>query len=153
MQCTFFHKFIGERKTGIFTAFVTLVFAVLTGMVCGTAISGSLCYTGANNSISVHNAFYSGKVQQAQQQLQTAATSNTCLQQQALITSGEVSGGSNFASVVPGVYSSSPPSTQEQQPQQSVSPSQPITMSADVLQVCMPLCDHWKWSFCLMFWE
>ena len=142
MQCTFFPKFIGERKTGIFTAFVTLVFAVLTGMVCGTAISGSLCHTGANTTISVHNAFYSGKVQHPQQQLQTAATSNTCLQQQALMTSGDVSGGGNFVSVVPGVYSSSPPSTQEQQPQQSVSPSQPITMSADVLQVCMPLCDH-----------
>ena len=143
MQCTFFLKFIGERKTGNFAQFITLVFAVLTGMVCGTAISGSLCHTRSNTSISVHNAFYSGKVQQPQQQqLQTAATSNTCLQQQALMTSGEVSGGSNFVSVVPGVYSSPPPSTQEQQPQQSVSPSQPITMSGDVLQVCMPLCDH-----------
>ena len=55
------------------------------------------------------------------------------------MTSGEVSGGGNFVSVVPGVYSSPPPSTQEQQ--QPVSPSQPITTSADVLQVCMPLCD------------
>jgi len=143
MQYTFFPKFFGERKTGIFTAFITLVFAVLTGMVCGTAISGPLRHTRANTSISVHNAFYSGKVQQPQQQqLQTAATSNTCLQQQALMTSGEVIGGGNFVPVIPGVHSSPPPSTQEQQPQQSDSPSQSITMSADVLQVCMPLCDR-----------
>jgi len=142
MQCTFFPKFNGERKTGIFTAFITLVFAVLTGMVCGTAISGSLCHTGANTTISVHNAFYSGKVQQPQQQLQIAATSNTCLQQHALMTGGEVSGGGNFVSVVPGVYSSPLPCTQEQQQQQPVSPSQPITTSADVLQVCMPYCDR-----------
>jgi len=139
MQCTFFPKFITERKMGIFTAFITLVFAVLTGMVCGTAISGSLCHTGANTTISVHNAFYSGKVQQPQQQLQTLATSHTCLQQQALLTGGEVTGCGNFVSVVPGIYSSPPPSTQEQQ--QPVSPSQPITTSADVLQVCMPLCE------------
>ena len=68
------------------------------------------------------------------------------------MTSGEVSGGGNFVSVVPGVYSTSPPSTQEQQQQQPISPSQPITTSADVLQVCMPLCDR-ESSFCLMFWE
>jgi hypothetical protein len=139
MQCTCFPKFITERKKGIFISFLTLVYAVLTGIVCGTAISGSLCHTGANTTISVHNAFYSGKVQQPQQQLQTAATSNTCLQQQALVTSGVVSGGGNFVSVVPGVYSSPPPPTEEQQHQQTVSLSQPITKSADVLQVCMPL--------------
>jgi hypothetical protein len=125
----------------IFVTFISLFLAVLTGMVCGTAISGSLCHPGANTTISVHNAFYSGKVQQPQQQLQTAAVSNTCLQQQALMTSGEVSGGGNFVSVAPGVYSSPPPSTQDQQQQQPVSPSQPISTSADVLQVCMSLYD------------
>lgn len=119
--------------------FLTLVLIVLTGIVCGTAISGPLCHPGANTTISVHNAFYTGKVQQPQQQVQTAAASNTCLQQQAMMTSVEVSGGGNFVSVAPGVYSSPPPSTQDQQQQQPVSPSQPITTSADVLQVCMLL--------------
>jgi hypothetical protein len=131
---------------GIFIKFITFVYALLTGMVCGTAISGPLCHPGANTTISVHNAFYSGKVQQPHQQLQTATTSNMCLQQQALMTSGEVSGSGNFVSVVPGVYSSPPPCTQEQQQQQPVSLSQPITTSADVLQVCMPLCDYYKFN-------
>jgi hypothetical protein len=103
-------------------------------MVCGSAIPGPLFHPGSNATISVHNAFYTGKLQQPQQQLPSAATSNTCLQQQA---SGEVSGSGNFVSMAPGVYSSPPPSTQIQQ--QPVSPSQPITTSADVLQVCTTL--------------
>jgi hypothetical protein len=120
--------------------FTTSVTSVLTGMVCGSAISGPLFHPGTNTTISVHNAFYTGKVQQAQQQLQSAVASSTCIQQQALMATGEMSGSGNFVSVAPGVYSSSPPSTQVQQ--QPVSPSQPITTSADVLQVCTLLCSQ-----------
>jgi hypothetical protein len=112
----------------------------LTGMVCGSAISGPLFHPGPNTTISVHNAFYTGKIQQSQQPLQTSAASNACLQQQALMANGEVSSGGNFVSVASGVYSSPPHLTQVQQQQQPVSPSQPITASSDVLQVCILLC-------------
>jgi hypothetical protein len=108
-------------------------------MVCGSAMSGPLFHPGPNTAISVHNAFYTGKVQQAQQ-LPNAVANNTCLQQQqqALMATGEMSRSANFVSVAPGVYPSPPPSTQVQQ--QLVPTSQPITTSADVLQVCTLLC-------------
>jgi hypothetical protein len=120
-----------------FLGFIPSVLTVLTGMVCGSAISGPLFHPGPNTTISVHNAFYTGKVQHSQQQLQTSAASSTCLQQQAVTAGGEVSSGGNYVSVAPGVYASPPHFTQVQQQQQPVSPSQPITASADVLQVCM----------------
>jgi hypothetical protein len=55
------------------------------------------------------------------------------------MATGEMSGSGNFVSVAPGVYSTSPPSAQVQQ--QPVPTSQPITTSADVLQVCALLCN------------
>ncbi|XP_067003505.2 ankyrin repeat domain-containing protein 17 isoform X3 [Anabrus simplex] len=89
------------------------------GMVCASGMPGTLFHQGPNNTISVHNSFYTGKGQ-----LPLTASSSACLQQPQLVAT---TAGDSFMSAV-SAYPPPPPAVQP------TSPSQPLSASADVVQ-------------------
>nr|CAD7425874.1 unnamed protein product [Timema monikensis] len=103
------------------------------GMVLNSAMAGALFHQGPNNTISVHNAFYTGK-NQTQISLQQQAPPSLQQQAQTLLTlSSATVKDLTPVNIVVGtpvistVYPPLPPTTQQQQ-------QQTISASADVVQ-------------------
>lgn len=100
-------------------------------MVCTPGIPSTLFHQGPNNTISVHNAFYTGKNPPLPL---TAASTSPCLQPSQNALTLVATGRESF--ITSGPYGPPPVPIGQPQPQATPSsPPQPISASSEVVQV------------------